>query len=375
MPHVLLAICGRTPQVITETLYALHQQGKPVDILRVLTTNPGKALCNAHLFDAESGKFFAFLSDFNIPEAQIDFGPHHIQAVQDEHGRTVEDIATEADNEAFLKACMDKAWKFTASPENTVSFSIAGGRKTMGACMALAAQFYARKQDRIYHVLVAPEFENCPDFFYPPPQSRYVELRDARGNPYFKETRYAWVNLVPLPFVSVRDRLDDGMLQTPEAPAALLSSIVRETRPQLIIDLNRLTLTWNGMEADLPPAQLALYAFFAQIKKRSDCHQDTCSGCQQCFLTIHDIQARQAELAEIYEARIAIKKSRGIESDTGITSLNQENFNSYRSKINKAIEKAFGGYQRDILGIQACGPHGTKRYGIPLERNALRLHW
>ncbi|NLV24760.1 MAG: TIGR02584 family CRISPR-associated protein, partial [Deltaproteobacteria bacterium] len=41
MKTVLLAVCGLSPQVITETLYALHQQGRQVDAVRVLTTRQG----------------------------------------------------------------------------------------------------------------------------------------------------------------------------------------------------------------------------------------------------------------------------------------------------------------------------------------------
>ncbi|RKX57645.1 MAG: TIGR02584 family CRISPR-associated protein, partial [Thermodesulfobacteriota bacterium] len=41
----------------------------------------------------------------------------------------------------------------TASKDTAVYFLIAGGRKTMSACLAVAAQFYGRPQDRVYHVL------------------------------------------------------------------------------------------------------------------------------------------------------------------------------------------------------------------------------
>ena len=91
----------------------------------------------------------------------------------------------------------------------------------MSSCLALAAQMYGRSQDRLFHVLVSPEFESHPDFFYPPKTSRLLELRDEKGNPYYKESRYAEINLVHLPFVSIRERLGQEYLKKSLDPATL----------------------------------------------------------------------------------------------------------------------------------------------------------
>lgn len=40
----------------------------------------------------------------------------------------------------------------------------------MSACMMVAAQLYGQPRDRVYHVLVSPEFESSSVFFYPPPR-------------------------------------------------------------------------------------------------------------------------------------------------------------------------------------------------------------
>jgi CRISPR-associated protein (TIGR02584 family) len=370
---VLWAVCGRTPQVITETLYALQLQGRQVEAVRVLTTASGKAECNARLFDPEQGHYYQFLRDFDIPRNGMDFGPRHVHAVADSHGRPIEDITGEEDNELFLRACMEHAFALTSDPGRAVYFSIAGGRKTMGACLALAAQFYGRPQDRLFHVLVSPEFENCPEFFYPPPQSRAVTLRDQMGQPFQKETRYARVTLVHLPFVSVRERLSESMLTTPESPEALLLSTVREERPTLVIDLQERKVCWKGVESDLSPAHLALYAFFAMTKKRSDCGLESCSQCQECFPTVAEVLDRSEELARLYQQGIPRERVIEAMSDTGILSLNQENFHSFRGKINKRLEKAFGPYDAGDLQIASTGTRPGTRYGILLERKQIQL--
>lgn len=50
----------------------------------------------------------------------------------------------------------------------------------MSACLAVSAQCYARSQDRIFHLLVTPEFESSRDFCYPSPASRAFGLSEAR---------------------------------------------------------------------------------------------------------------------------------------------------------------------------------------------------
>ena len=42
MKNILLAVVGLSPQVVTETLYALHQQGRGVDAIHLITTREGK---------------------------------------------------------------------------------------------------------------------------------------------------------------------------------------------------------------------------------------------------------------------------------------------------------------------------------------------
>ncbi|MBW2021016.1 MAG: TIGR02584 family CRISPR-associated protein, partial [Deltaproteobacteria bacterium] len=47
MKNILLAVTGLSPQVITETLFALHQQNRTVDAIHIITTRQGKEKINA----------------------------------------------------------------------------------------------------------------------------------------------------------------------------------------------------------------------------------------------------------------------------------------------------------------------------------------
>lgn len=372
MKRVLLTVCGLTPQVITETLFALHAQGRMVDAIRVITTRLGKEACHAHLLTGPDGRYFRFLDDYGIPADTIDFTSRHIHTVADDAGRELDDIASEEDNAFFLTACMEATFELTQDPGREIFFSIAGGRKTMGACLTVAAQFYGRPQDRLFHVLISPEFESNRDFYYPPPESVPVTLFDRKGQPYSKETRFAAVELVPLPFISVRDRISDRLLKKVESPAGLLLSMVREQRQVLQLDLPAGKLVWKGVELDMMPARLALYAFFILKKKDSTCARDSCGACRECFLDLPAILDAQEEIAELY--RKIAQGRQGLEmSDTGITQLSAENFNSYKSKIRRDLERAFGPYEMPRLEIASSGRRPGLRYGIPLERGRLRV--
>ncbi len=372
MKRVLLAVCGLTPQVITETLFALHQQGRMVDAIRVLTTRPGREACLTRLLAPETGHFYRFLEDYGIDSGSVDFSSRHVVAVHDTYGRELDDISLEEDNESFLAACMDSAFELTADAGNTVFFSIAGGRKTMGACLSLAAQLYARPQDRIFHVLVSPEFESCRDFYYPRATSRPVELFDAQGNPFLKESRYAAVTLAPLPFFPLRNRLADRLLKRPEDPATMMLSLVRETRNELVVDLDSRTVAWKGFQLDLRPSHLAVYAFFGLRKKEMRCTRDHCRGCSECAASFEDIVSAQGEITRLYQ-RITRGGPAFSTSDSGILALSKENFNSYRTKINKEIEGRFGACDARSLHIASVGPRPGVRYVIPLDRSSIRI--
>lgn len=369
MKTVLLAVCGLSPQVLTETLYALHQQGQRVDAIQVLTTRAGKDACVAGLFRCGDGHWQRYLDEYGLTGDALDFTPRSLLAVADARGQEMDDIASEEDSERFLRACMEQAFELTRHADQRVLFSIAGGRKTMGACLALAAQCYGRAQDRIYHVLVQPaEFESCRDFFYPPRSPRLLEVRSREGRPCYMDSAQAEVTLVPMPFFSLRGHLTPNMLRHPENPATLLLSLVREDQPELTVDLREKKLVWKKTECDLSAAPLALYALLALHKQECGCAHHECRRCEICFLTREQILERQSELTRLYQ-RLSTREP----VTSGITALDPEYFAAYRSKINKAIARCFGDFEARRLSIVSLGERPQTRYGIALDRQCIKV--
>lgn len=376
MKKVLIAVCGLAPQVITETLYALHQQGRLPDAVRILTTRQGMEACHAQLFAGGNGQYHHFLQDYKIDPNQIDFMPQAVLPVLNDQGLVIDDISDEDDNHCFLSACMQQAFDFSSDSNTTIYYSVAGGRKTMGACLTLTAQLYGRPHDRIFHVLVSPEFENSQEFYYPPEPSRLITLYDKKQQPYQKETRYAQIQLVPIPFIPLRGNFPNSLLQQPETPSALMMSLVQEEKPVLTIDLKEKKIVWKQRETDLPPALLALYTFFAEQKKTAACQHTDCRGCHHCTLDLPEILSSDnlARIAVLYQ-RIRPGCDVHSMSDTGISSLSAENFNSTRSKLNKRLEEAFGAYEKKTIQIIGQGTKPGVRYGLVLSKKQITLSW
>jgi len=370
--NILLAVVGLSPQVITETLFALHQQKRSVNAIHIITTRQGKEKVNAQLLSLTDGKYYQYLKEYNLDPGSIDFGFENVHTIKDQNGVEIDDIEGEEENEFLLKQCLELTFEFAEDPDTAVFFSIAGGRKTMSACLMLAAQFYGRAQDRVYHVLVTPEFESNRDFYYPPKKSIPIELKDKDGQPYIKETKYAKVTLVPIPFVSIRDQLTNDLLKEPKDPATLMLSLVREKAYRLIIDLVNSKLIYKSLELDLMPARLALYAFFALQKKACKKEVATCRGCTECFLDIESIDADKDQIAELYQ-KIRRSREPSEMSSSGIIALDKENFSSYKSKILRDLERGFGIYAVSELAIESVGKKPDTRYGIKIDKQKIHV--
>ena len=372
MKNILLAVCGLSPQVITETLYALYQNYKKIDAIHIITTRDGKEKIFAQLLSGDEGYYHKFLNDYDIDSSSIDFGPENIHTLKDEHGNELADIITEDDNEKLLKKCLELAFLFTSDPNTSVFFSIAGGRKTMSACLMVAAQMYGRSQDRIYHVLVSPEFESNRDFFFPPKTPKMIKLIDKQGNPFYKSTKYAEVTLVPIPFVSIRKQLSKDYLTQPKDPGTLMLSLIKEKETKLIINMIDSKIIYKDLEIDMMPARMALYAFF--ILRKKNCQKDIkhCGICCDCFIDIQGIFNEQETITELYKKISKNYEIRNI-SDTGILNLDAANFNCYKSRINSDIRRVFGALALKEIGISSIGKRPNTRYGILLDKSKIEV--
>jgi len=263
--RVLLAVSGLSPQIVTETIYALAANPTepfvPTEV-HLITTREGAQRAELSLLSEDLGWFHKLCADYHLPG--ITFNRKHIHIMRDANERGMDDIRSIADNRAAADFITQKVREFSADPDCALHVSIAGGRKTMGFYLGYALSLYGRPQDRLSHVLVSEPFENSIDFFYPTPYSRVLQTRDGK----LADTAMAEITLAEIPFVSLRHglpvKLLSGHASFGETVAAAQAALAA---PELILNLARRSIRAGGPSIDLPPAELALLSVFARRAK------------------------------------------------------------------------------------------------------------
>jgi CRISPR-associated protein (TIGR02584 family) len=78
MQDVLVALCGLTPQVVTETLWALGQQRPAIvpEKVWIITTRSGREACERLLF-GKNGKLASYLREYRPPAEYTMWPKHH----------------------------------------------------------------------------------------------------------------------------------------------------------------------------------------------------------------------------------------------------------------------------------------------------------
>lgn len=260
--RVLLAVSGLTPQIVTETIYALaadeHTPFVPTEV-HLITSAEGAHRAELSLLSDDLGWFHKLCADYHLPGVRFDRS--HIHVMRDAHGQPMNDIRSPSDNQAAADFITAQVRAITADPSCALHASIAGGRKTMGFYLGYALSLYGRPQDRLSHVLVSEPFESSYDFFYPTPYSRVLQTRDGQ----LADTALAQVTLADIPFVSLRHGLPTALLAGQASFNDAVAAVRAALAPaQLVLDLPHQRILAAGREVALPPAELALMAVFAR---------------------------------------------------------------------------------------------------------------
>lgn len=259
--RILLAVTGLSPQVVTETVYALATREPPFvpTEIHLLTTGEGAQRARLALLSADPGWFHRLRADYDLPPIAFD-AEHNIHVLTDAHGAALDDIRSEQDNLAIADAITEHVCRLTADAACSLHVSIAGGRKTMGFYLGYALSLFARPQDRLSHVLVSDPFESSWDFFYPTRASRVIQVKDNK----LADCSQAQVTLAQIPIVSLRRQIPHGLLegragfaQTVAAANAALGT------PQLVLDAAAYRVRMADRVFTLPPAEFALLAVLA----------------------------------------------------------------------------------------------------------------
>jgi CRISPR-associated protein (TIGR02584 family) len=344
--RILLAVTGLSPQIVTETIYALAVTGKPAWVpteIRIITTRRGAEEAQ-RAFLSDEGWFHRLCADYRLPE--IAFGPENLHVIRTPGGAALDDILGEADNAAIADFITEQVREITADPNASLHVSIAGGRKTMGFYVGYALSLFGREQDRLSHVLVPPALESRKDFFYPAPGASDTT-----------------VYLGPIPFVRLRDGLPGRLLEGRARFSEAVAEAQKVLPPvALYLDPATRTVTAGSERIVLERPQFALYWMMAErcLTGRGGVHWSD-RGVGEELLGFH------RRLVNVH-SRVYEKTEEAYQRFT------KDNFDPDKAHVNAALKRALGDRRASPYLIGRLDPIvGTRyhRFGLSLSPEAI----
>lgn len=261
--RILICVTGLSPQIVTETLYALSVSQQPPwvpDEIRLITTQRGAENARLSLLSDSPGWFHSLCRDWQLPP--IAFDASHIEVLKDADGNPLDDIRDDQDNQRAADGIADLVRRLTEGDHTEIHASIAGGRKTMGFFMGYAMSLWGRPQDKLSHVLISAPFESRPEFFYPTPTPHVIQARAPGQDPLDASTAKVWLG--DIPFVRLRKLLPASITGQNSGFAQAVSAANRALdQVELEVDIAQSCVRINQQSIALPPMQMGLLGLLA----------------------------------------------------------------------------------------------------------------
>lgn len=303
--RVALFVTGLSPQVVTETLYALSIAQTPPFVpteVHVITTGPGAARVRGTLLSEGFGWFPGILRDYNLPPVRFDETTLHVLTRSD--GSPLDDIRTTEENELVADCITEKVREFTLDSRCALHVSLSGGRKTMSFYAGYAMSLLGRRQDRLSHVLVSSPYEANENFYYPTPYSRVIFTPPPLCQPL--DTKEAKVTLIEIPFVRLRHGMPTEVMRSRVRFSEAVRSVSETLGPvELAISFKDRRARFGGKEVGLKPVDLAFLAWLARRAKAGlpgVCRSGVSTEDKEAFLgeyrKLHDALSGDVERVE-----------------------------------------------------------------------------
>lgn len=365
--RLLLCVMGMSPQVVTETVYALARRDPAwvPDEVHVITTARGADNARLSLLHSSTGWFHRLRADYDLPP--IAFDERSIHLIERGDGSALDDIRNQDDNALAADKIAATVRRLTADPDSEVHASIAGGRKTMGFFLGYAMSLYGRPQDCLSHVLVSEPYESNPHFFYPTP--RVQPIPRGRDSNEMIDAAQASVWLGDIPFVRLRSALPRDMRERAdtaftESVAAVQSSLA----PSLLLDQAQRIAFAGGARIELERVDFAFLAWAL--------HRHTRGEPLLRHLKLNQKLARQD--AQEYLATYAKLGDDPQDTDTRTHDRLQRGlistfFDERRSKIKRAFCVALGEGRAQPYLLQRAGPRGRSEYRFGIDPSCITI--
>lgn len=350
---LLLAVSGMTPQIVTETLYGIHQEGQPLPERIVLVTSAsGRQM--ARTLAGPDGQIARLCRDYGLPV--IPFETSDIRVITGADGNPLPDIRTVEENNAAADFLINLVRELTLDEAGPLHVSLAGGRKTMGFYIGYALSLFGRDQDRLSHVLVSEGYEGQREFYYPTPDYREITVSDQK----VLDASKARVELADIPFLRLRDLLPDNTLTEKRS----FSETVRESQidactGHIVIHPDNQYMDIDGRRIRVTTLQGCYYAWL--LSK----HQGGGTGPQVGEV---DDDVAKDHAADFLRFCQDISEDLDAPSLRGPEPVIDQNWlRNQRTGINNALKKGLGRILAKGYHVTSAGQQGRKTQHVNLE--------
>ncbi len=282
MENVLIITVGVTPQIVTETVWALLTRDPPFVPTKIIlaTTRDSAEVFEHKRLLGRTGKLCELYHYLGRSE---DYVEPEIRFAEGADGARYHDVRTQIEASAFGDLITRLVAEHGTS-DSRIHVSMAGGRKTMSWFAGAALSLVGRPTDELSHVLVDPEeLEQCEDFWWPTREDNPIthrSLRNGDATPRTFNTRLrrdpgdtsgAMVEMARIPFVPLRPYLDGDVFEGGgigyDGVVARANAVLHAR--YLEIDVPARRIRFGGREAELQNKEMAYYALAALAKKQA----------------------------------------------------------------------------------------------------------
>ncbi len=353
--NILFLVTGMTPQIITETLWALacdpaKQEKWVPNEIQVLSTTTGLKKIKDNLL-GDNGIFKKMCEEYNLPE--IKFDESSLNAIVDKEGNKLDDLKTPEENELAADMICQKVREFTQDDNVSLHVSIAGGRKTMGFYAGYALSLYGRIQDQLSHVLVSEKYETLQGFYYPALKKgqniiKKTHKKMEQGRDVYEEELLdafdAKVWLANIPFVRLREFINPKNTVVNKSFSTVIEMVNASLQPfSVTLDVNDRKVIIGDKECKLSPKEFSLYLLVAELKREGKTLYYPAQNKRPNQEEIESMEEQQSLFNEIYSKYKNEKKKEKIDEQylcSGLAKLRKEFTEKFGESICEQIDIA-----------------------------------
>lgn len=337
---------GLSPQVVTETLWALAIDRDPAwtpHQIVVLTTAEGDRLVRTKLIDQRRGQIRALGRVYGRQDLADLALNTRVEVISDRNHSAVDDLNTDDAHLDAANKTLGLVRELTSDPDTEVHASIAGGRKSQGALIALSMSMLGRPADEMSHVMVDDHLVGREDFYFP------VLPAIGRGGSDIDGTGMSpSVRLCLIPFPRLRTKLGVSLRDELRFSDTVKELQNRLDGVNLLIDAVKRAISLDGTALTLAPSLFAWFAALAWDRLQAG------PGLPRTGLSNRTLERW---------------KSGPLES---VKIVDSERVQEWTSRINKLVKEDTAiGFHRNI--IDAFGRRPMTRYRLSIE--ARDIHW